>query len=362
MYKLSLVLVFSVLSCQLLLCQTTQEKELTHEIESFMSTAEKEGFSGTVLLGLNGRKIWSGGYGYADLDNRLRNSPETVFDIGSVTKQFTAAAILKLEMQGKLSTADKLSEYLDGVPDELAEVTLHHLLTHSAGMPGAIGGDYKSISTDDFISKAFKSVNNKRVGKAYHYSNVGYSLLAIIIEKVSGMGYEAFLREYLFLPADMHRTGYLLGEWGPTDIAVGYRGKNRWGKPTEKKWAEDGPYLHLKGNGGILSTVEDLYKWHLALLGDEMLSKEAKEKYYYRHIKEDPDGRSYYGYGWALFPTPRDTYLVAHNGGNGIFFADFWRYLSEEITIIVSSNKSGDISETIASEIAGIVINKIQPQ
>ena len=338
--------------------QSTTNQELIDKVGTYVASTESKGFSGVILVEHKGRKIWSGGVGYADSEKNIKNTNNTIFDIGSVSKQFTGAAILKLEMQGKLSTDDKMVDYIAGVPENLKHITLHHLLTHSAGMEGAIGHDYEEISENDFIEKALKTVTASRIGKEYEYSNVGYSLLAIIIEKVSGMKYEAYLRKFLFLPAKMEHTGYVLPQWSTENIAVGYKKNKAWGKPIEKKWAEDGPHLHLKGNGGILSTVDDLYKWHLALESGSILSEKALKKYYHPHIKEDPSGRSFYGYGWAIFPTPRKTHLIAHNGGNGIFFADFWRYRSEEITIIVLANTSNRYSEDMASEIAGIMLQK----
>ncbi len=338
--------------------QNESASTIVQKIDTYLASLEGPGFSGTILVAHKGQTIWSKGFQYANRETGLKNSPNTVFDIGSITKQFTAAGILKLEMQGKLSTEDKLADHLPGVPEKFEHISLHHLLTHSAGMPDAIGNDYAAITETEFVSQAFKNVKAGRIGKKYHYSNVGYSLLALVIEKVSQMSYEAYLKQHLFAPAGMMNTGYVLPNWNPEKIAIGYRGKKVWGKPTDKKWAGDGPYLHLKGNGGILSTVEDMYQWHLALESENILSKTAIKKFQHPHIKEDPSGRSFYGYGWAIFPTPRNTQLIAHNGGNGIFFADFWRYLSEDITIIVMTNNTNEHSESMASNIAGILLQK----
>ncbi|KAA3639851.1 MAG: hypothetical protein DWQ02_02985 [Bacteroidetes bacterium] len=105
-----------------------------------------------------------------------------------------------------------------------------------------------------------------------------------------------------------------------------------------------------------MSTVRDMYKWHEALLTDGILSAEAKAKFYAPHVREGEGAQSFYAYGWAIFPTPRETNLIAHNGGNGVFFADFWRYLEEDITIIVMCNSSNRYAEGIASQIAGIIL------
>ncbi|WP_109852201.1 serine hydrolase [Aquimarina sp. AU58] len=324
------------------------------KLSDYLNELEKSGFSGSVLVAQKGKVLLEQGYGYSNRESKIKSTPETVFDIGSITKQFTGAAILKLEMQGKLSVEDNLSKYIANVPDDKKDITLHHLLTHSSGFQSAIGDDYEDISTQEFIEEAFKRKLVFRPGTKFTYSNVGYSFLGIIIEKVSGMSYEEYLMKHLWKPSGMYQTGYRKPLF--KDIAVGYRKNKHWGKPTDKKWGVDGPYWHLKANGGVLSTTQDMYKWHQALLGDKILDATAKTKYYGKHIEEGEGAGSYYGYGWAIFPTPRNTELIAHNGGNGIFFADMWRYLDEEITIIIMTNAVDRKFENITSQIAGILL------
>ena len=336
--------------------QQIAPEQQADRLEKYISRMEAKGFSGSVLVATKGSKILSRGYGNANIGTK--NTNNTVFDIGSVTKQFTSAGILTLEMQGLLSTNDKIDKYIVGVPSDGKVITIHHLLTHSAGLPDAIGNDYEQISEEEFLKTAFSKIKKDQIGTRHEYSNVGYTILALIIEKVSGQNYENYLRRNLFLPAGMEQTGYVLPQWNTKHVAMGYAKKDPWGTPLDQNWDTDGPYLHLKGNGGILSTVEDLYKWHLALLNDRILSSEAKKKYYGKHIKEEEDGDFYYGYGWAIFPTRRNTQLITHNGGNGIFFADFWRYLTEDITIIVLANKSDEKSENMAANLARILLTK----
>lgn len=337
------------------LTETTVEGDTARRIDRYLSQLEEQGFSGVALVAVDDRILLNKGYGLADDSLALPVTPATVFGAGSITKQFTGAAILKLEMQEKLRTGDPLSDYLPGIPPDKQSITLHHLLTHSAGFPGAIGDDYESIGREAYIERAMATPLQSEPGTAYAYSNVGYSLLAAVVEKVSGQSYETFLREHLFLPAGMDHTGYVLPDWQPEKIATGYRGDRRWGKLNEKNWAKDGPYWHLRGNGGILSTPGDMYRWHRALLDDDILSVEAKAKYYARHIEEGEGAGTYYGYGWAIFPTPRGGDLITHNGGNGIFFADILRYLEEDVFIFFATNRSHRIVNRSAFEIAQMV-------
>jgi CubicO group peptidase (beta-lactamase class C family) len=326
-------------------------------IASYMDAMEEKGFSGSVLVAKEGQVIHSEGYGYADRASKTKNSPQSVFTTGSITKPFTGAAILKLEMQDKIKTDDLMSKYINDVPDDKKDITIHHLLTHSSGFPGAIGSDDELISKEDFIKRALLTPLRFDPGSQYRYSNVGYSFLAIIIEKQSGMTYEEYLQKYLFKPAGMTSTGYVLSP--PTKLleAKGYdREGHEWGTLSEKNWGAEGPGWHLKGNGGILSTVEDMYRYDQALKGDAILSDAAKKKHYTRHIEEGDGGGTFYGYGWAIFPTPRNTDLITHNGGNGIFFADFLRYLEEDITIIFMTNSASRRYEVIPWEIARILL------
>ena len=326
-------------------------------IDKFLTQLNQNGFSGSVLVS-DGKDVLNKCYGLADRENSIKCDKNTVFDIGSVTKQFTGAAILKLEMQGKLSVNDRVDKYFKNVPDDKKAITIHQLLTHSSGFSPAIGDDYEKLERDAFLARAFKTKLNFKPGSKYDYSNVGYSILAAIIEKASGKWYEQFLHDNLFIPAKMSATGYKLPVWKSEQIAVGYRGEKRWGKPNEKTWSKASPYWNLLGNGGIISTTADLYKWHQALLKDDILSQSAKAKYYKRHIEEGEGAGTYYGYGWALFPTPRKTTLITHNGGNGIFFCDFLRYTEEKITIILLSNSMRREFRRIPQEIAKTLLIK----
>ncbi|HEX2076454.1 MAG TPA: serine hydrolase domain-containing protein [Longimicrobium sp.] len=297
------------------------------------------GYSGSLLVAKDGEVVISNGYGLADRENGVPVTAETVFDIGSITKQFTAAAILKLEMEGKLSVNDPVSRWFPGVPADKQGMTLHHLLTHSSGLRDIFGGDYDVAERDSLAGVILNSELQWAPGTRYDYSNAGYSLLGMVVEKASGMGYEQYLREKLWGPAGMTRTGYVGPQWRPGELAVGYgRGGRRDGTSVEQAWAPDGPWWNLRANGGILSNVRDLFRWHQALEGDAILSAEARRKMWTPHVPENEEGDSHYGYGWAIGPTTRGTKLIAHNGGNGIFFADFRRYVDEGVVILVMSN------------------------
>ena len=323
------------------------EKDVVHgrlgqQLDEHMGKLAEAGFSGVLLVGKDDLVVIAKGYGFANRERQAAFTSRTVFDIGSITKQFTGAAIAKLEMQGKLSTGDKLAKFFPNAPADKSEITLYQLLTHSAGLKGDFGDDYDPATRDWLVDQALESKLLFPPGTGHRYANSGFSLLAAIIERVSSQSYESYLREHLWLPANMEHTGYRLPKWEIEGVAHGYRGKMDWGTPLDKKWAADGPYWNLRGNGGVLSTVWDLYRWHRALLGEKILSNDAKSKMFARRVKESPNSKSWYSSGWNLSDTPRGTSVIQHNGGNTIFYADFVRFVDDNVVIIAASNRSED--------------------
>lgn len=328
-------------------------------IEKYLKEMELAGFSGSVFVELSDGNIISHGYGYKNVELKERNTTETVFDIGSLTKQFTAAAILKLEMMGKLSTGNKITQYFNGVPADKSSITIHDLLRHQSGLTGEVGEDYEPISDEEFLENVMRSPLQFKAGTDFSYSNIGYSLLAIIIEKVSGQHYEPFLYDNLWKPAGMEFTGYSRPAFSTEQLAIGYTKNNTsWGRPTDKKWNGNVPYRHLLGNGGILSTTEDMFKWHKALMSDSILSKEAKMKLYHPVLRENENNDAIYAYGWDVSKTNRNTTRVWHNGTNNIFYADFIRFIDENTTIILLSNKTFIGTDQIGLEIVKMIFEK----
>jgi CubicO group peptidase (beta-lactamase class C family) len=138
----------------------------------------------------------------------------------------------------------------------------------------------------------------------------------------------------------MKETGYLLPAWPKSRIAVGYHAGQRWGRITEKPWAKDGPYWALRGNGGIHSTLDDMLRWHVALKGDTILNAAEKDKMFRRQVAEGPGAETFYGYGWSIGDAPWGGRLIEHNGGNGTTFADFLRFVDDDLVVILSTNDS----------------------
>ncbi|MGD1010692.1 MAG: serine hydrolase domain-containing protein [Candidatus Aminicenantales bacterium] len=297
------------------------DKAAIADTRTYLQRLEKLGFAGVVLVAKGGTPLFAEGFGLADRERGLRWTPATVSCTGSITKQFTGAAILKLEEDKKLSVTDPITLYFKDVPADKAQITLHHLLTHSSGLsdPEDIG-DYDPVPLADYVRKVLAQPLLFAPGAGYTYANANFSLLGAIIEKLSGMSYEAFVRERLFLPNGMYETGYLLPQWGDGRMAQGYRAGERWGTVLGHPMAADGPHWALRANGGIHTTAYDMLRWAQALLEGRVLSPESMKKYWAPHVSEGGD--TFYGYGWSIAKAPDGTKIVTHNGGNGIFFAD----------------------------------------
>jgi CubicO group peptidase (beta-lactamase class C family) len=304
-----------------------------HEL---FSRAEAFGYSGGFQFSRNGRTILSQGYGMA---NRARSVPitrETIFDIGSVTKQFTAAAILRLEEMGRLSTSDPIAKHLSDVPADKQDITIHHLLTHSSGLPLTSGDFDGSISREDAVREILALPLKTKPGEKYSYSNAGFALLAAIVEHASGEEYEAFLRERLWLPVGMTQTGMVLGG---LDLAS-----------TAESWFFDGPQpaslARLPGNNGraswrgmgagtIVSTMADLERWGEALRTGRILTDPSRRKLFWPHMREDGEKPAYYGYGWAIGSASDGSCRVGHNGSGGLHYA-FMSFLPERDALVVA--------------------------
>ena len=315
----------------------------------------KRGFSGVILVAQKDSIIFNKAYGKKNTKANGLNDINTVFDICSITKQFTAAGIMKLLMQNKVSVNDKLSKYFDAVPNDKKNITIHQLLTHSSGLISDVGDDYDTITEEKFLKKVFKSKLISSVGKKFNYSNIGYSLLGLIIEKVSGLDYETFLNKEVFRPSKMYHTGYVIPKWDTNEVANGFLNGKEAKKPNEENWSKQGPYLNLKGNGGILTRASDLLLWSKAIQNKTILDEATTSTYLYPHFQTN-SLYSNYGYGWGIENNNSENKLVVHGGASDLFGSDLWIYPNKGITIIVLSNTQEEYVYSIARKISNFLL------
>lgn len=308
----------------------------TQNLADFVGRLENAGeFTGTVLVAENGQILLNQGFGKANVASGIANSPQMQFRIGSLTKQFTAAAILKLQEQGLLDVRDPLAKYLPDYP-RAGDITIHQLLTHTSGIPNYERRPdlpqvvQSPIALDALIASFANQPLDFPPGSQYEYSSSGYVILTKIIELVSGQPYADFLQEQFFVPLGMSSTGYDFLAADLPSPAVGYQLTPRGPQPailTDSSWPT--------GAGALYSTVEDLYRWDRALYGDEVLSSMSREAFFTPYV--DTRQGAYYGYGWDIGSTAGRPSIVH---GGGIFgFASFMaRFPEDDAVVIVLSN------------------------
>ena len=339
-------------------------KDTFTKIDNYLNSSVPNGYSGSVLVAKDGEILLSKGYGWANRNKKIGNKPSTVFNIGSVTKQFTAAAILKLLELNQLSTSDKIEKYFPLASSDKKGITIHQLLTHTSGVSPRTGGfRYDEASKEQFLEEFFQAELMYKPGKKHNYANANYILLAAIVEEVSQQNYESFLRENFWNPLQMNHTGYKSINFNSEQLSHGYYfqytdGEWRdWGTTQEQLPFTDKHWYSI-GKGDIYSTVEDLYTWNLALAKNKILSAETTKLMETAYVPENEEKTSFYGYGWAIFSSSKNTKIIAHNGSNGVYFADFVRYMEEDVVVIVLSNVVlNRKSENVAWEIASMVLD-----
>ncbi len=332
---------------------TMASEKLHKKLDQYMQTAANQGYVGGVLISKEGAVVYANQFGSLQPEGKDLIGPDTVTTVGSISKQFTAAGILKLQEMGKVSTQDKITKYFSNVPADKQNITIHHLLTHEAGFPGAIGGDRKKIGRDDFISLALATELLFVPGTGHEYSNVGYSLAAAIIELTTGQDYETFMYDNLFQPAGMEFTGYNRPDWDISNMVHGRTvDGDDWGTVYEHSIKDGGPGWHLMGNGGIHATAGDMKRWHEALNSNTVLNNASTKAMFSKHSPEP--GGSYYGYGWSIEQSPWGE-LICHNGGNPFYFADYLRFARDDVMIFVWNVSQDSRMNQVARPLAEIL-------
>ncbi|MHB1310674.1 MAG: serine hydrolase domain-containing protein [Gemmatimonadaceae bacterium] len=327
------------------------DAQLTARVDEYMRLLESLGYNGGVLVRRDGRTVFARSYGFADRAAGIRADTATVYNLGSITKQFTAAAILRLEEMGKLHTTDSISRFFPGAPADKRNITLHQLLTHTAGFNSDFSPtDYEPTTRDEYVRRMFASRLRSAPGTTFFYANSGYSLLAAIVELVTGRDYEAALSDLVLRPAGMLQTGYKAPAWAPARIAHGYQDGRDWGTIVDRIAPAGAPYWELRGNGGLATTLGDIARWDAALENNAVFSDSTRRKFMTGYVNEGPAGLSKYAYGWAVMKTSRGTRLVTHNGGNGIYVAELLRFVDDHVTIFVTSTVS-DLTATPAAAV-----------
>jgi CubicO group peptidase (beta-lactamase class C family) len=318
-------------------------------LDRYLSALEALGFSGAIVVEHQGRVVLQRGYGLADREARRPYTPSTVQTMGSITKQITGAAILLLASRGELSIDARIADYLPGVPADKQSITLHHLLTHQSGLPEYSGADAEPLDADAFLARVMQLPLGFEPGADLEYSNTGYSLLGVIIERVSGRGYEQFVRDELLLPAGLAHTGYILPLRTAGVMAAGYRDGQRYeGSGDESNWLPDGPGWNLRANGGLRTTVEDMHRWLAVLRGSGPLTPDLVARWTDTHLAASEEFGI--GYGWVI-QTSELGRMIMHAGGNPAFSSVFAWLPGQQLFLYAQANSSkweaGELQESL---------------
>jgi CubicO group peptidase (beta-lactamase class C family) len=338
--------------------------DLGRALDSAVQRSSGGAFWGAVLVARKGKVILAKGYGFADYQARS-NTPATLFEIASVSKPFTAMAVLKLEQEGKLKTSDTLGKFFPNAPPDKRAITLDHLLTHTSGLSRRLGVSYayagdRATYVKHILAQAPLSTDP---GTRFSYSNVGYALLAAVVEEVTGKPFEDSVREAIFKPAQARDTGFV----GDARLIKAPATTHRFSKEGPLKPAADWHWgWGYRGMGGVVTTARDLLAVDRALRGDAIFTAATRKKLYRTAL-------SSYARGWMVEVTARGTTRVSHSGGVAGYRATWSRYLEEDTCVVVLTNDQRsphrieealtgllfvEPTPTLRVDVAGVRLNK----
>jgi len=326
-----------------------QSADPASEMDRFMTTLHARGqFSGSIVVARDGKVLYHNAFGEADWQSHQKFTPATISNVASVSKQFTAMAVMMLAEQKKLQYDDPVAKYLPELGSTLNGITLRHLLHHTSGIPdlGDLSIDRPQLTNDDVLRRLMKpDFRVSQPEEKYRYSNTNYILLAVVVERVTGQVFAAFLSEKIFKPLAMQDT--FINEAPRPNTKIIAKSYDQYGHPASAPG-------RITGSGGIHSTVDDLLKWDRALYSERLVRQSTlAEAFTPGRVKT---GNSTYGFGWNI-GNQEGQKFVWHQGSTGGYRALIKRMLSEKITIIILTNhgnsKRLEISDAILNMLHG---------
>jgi len=335
-----------------------QDDSITKKLDEYLLASNKVNkFNGNALIIQKEKILLQKSYGYKNFAAHVLNDSNTIFQIGSITKQFTAAVILKLQEEGKLSVHDKLSAYFPQFK-YAGEITIENLLTHTSGIYNyTIDIDDQDsaiacnpINKQLLLDLMFKHRLDFKPGSQFRYDNSGYYLLGLIIEKVTGKSYEQNVRDIIFTPLQMNHSLFDFSHSSDTNIATGYQTLNDSIQKEASAWRWDSTVTYAAG--AIWSTTGDMYKWAQAIADKKILSAGSWKAMLTPHLNK-------YGYGVYL-DSSFGKQTISHGGGIPGFIAYLCYYPQEDVTIILLNNE-GDFGEALNgmnADLSAIILHK----
>ena len=324
----------------------------TTRVDDFVQAEmQKQRIPGVSLAVVkNGQIILAKGYGYANVEHHVPVKPETIFQSGSVGKQFTATAVMMLVAEVRINLDEKISKYLGEVPDSWQNITVRHLLTHTSGLTDYPDDfDFRRDYTEAELLKRAQAITLAfKPGEKWQYSNLAYVTLGILIHKVTGQFYGDFLQERIFKPLGMTTTRIISEADIVPNRAAGYR----FVKDELKNQDWVSPTLNTTADGALYFTVLDMAKWDAALYGEGLLKKTSRQQMW-TPVRLNNNRTADYGFGWSLGQVNGHR-IIEHGGAWQGFTSYIARYVDDKITIIVLDNLAGANAGKIARHVAAI--------
>jgi CubicO group peptidase (beta-lactamase class C family) len=341
---------------------TLTDQEIVQKLEAYLEKeAGSDRFSGAVLFARDGAPLFAKAYGLASKAWNVPNRVDTKFNLGSMNKMFTAVAIAQLAQEGKLAFTDPLIKHLPDYPnkDVAQKVTLHHLLTHTSGIGDYFTRKFMETSKDRFrkIRDYFPLFVDKPLefepGKKFRYSNAGFMVLGAVVEKVSGQSYFDYVREHVYQPAGMVNTDAYEMDYDTPNLAIGYtrqQAKSSGGR-------KNNLFMHVvKGGpaGGGFSTVEDLFRFAVALRTNRLLDAKHTDLLLTGKVDTGRGSHTQYGYGFMITDY-RGTRIAGHGGGFPGINSDLAMYLDRGYTVAVMSNYDPPTAQRVSDKLRELI-------
>ncbi len=339
---------------------TSDTEFVKEKSDSLLTSLYPSGEPGAALLILKGDTvIIEKGYGVANMESKELIDFNTFFNIASVSKQFSAIAILMLEQDGKLSLEDNLKKWFPEFESPLMEkITLKHLLSHTSGIPDSRDRKDRNfvLTANDTQSYAYigrlKELNFEP-GSEYEYMNPTFQLLYTIIERASGIGFDRFMKSRIFEPSGMVNTTYFEKEKKIPNMAHGYRYKEDDKVFEEYDYGEES-FFATKADGGIYTSVREFVLWEKAIRNNILISNEIKEVAHKPKVEVKEIPNTFYGYGWFIEEKPGLPVKVYHTGNNGGFQIFAGRFPDKNILYLIFANRDDKNREEIVSKLDDI--------
>lgn len=357
MVKMHVLRLFATALCVAALCSCAHDgRSMDAAIDNLLKPYDGEVPGASMLVVRDGKPLLARAYGFANLEERVRATTATNYRLASVTKQFTATAILLLAQDGKLSLDDPLRRWLPTLPAVADAMTIRQLLSHQSGLidyEDAIPADMTAQLHDIDVLRILESQDSTYFppGAGYRYSNSGYALLALIVGKASGTNLATFLEERIFLPLGMNRTvAFEEGVSSVPDRAFGYSALgNSWTRTDQSQTSA------VLGDGGIYSSIDDLAKWDAALYDDRLLTTRSRTLAF-TPITETDDPAVQYGMGWRITQEKAGGTTLWHSGETIGFRNVIVRYPEQRLTVVLLTNRNDPEPYQTARRIAALFL------